>query len=123
AGGEQRRVFHAAGAALKRRIDNRDVTVRVGAEPLAVVLQRRARGIEMPFSLTLVLRLQQQAHLDGGQRWMFEAGGSDEVIGARGPREIVDVLLIEAVHRVTAVVAPLALDAGRSDRPAGRRAQ
>ena len=34
AGGEQRRVFHAARAALPRRVDDRDVAVRVRAEPL-----------------------------------------------------------------------------------------
>src|SRR4051812_23010097 len=49
---------------------------------------------------------------------MFEAGGSLDVIGARGPREVVDVFLIVAVGGgVVAVIPPLALHPGRADDP------
>ena len=68
AGGEQRRVLHAAGAALECGIDDRDVAVRVGTEPLAVVLERGACGGEMPIGLARVFGLKQQAHLDRRQR-------------------------------------------------------
>ena len=44
-----------------------DVPVRIGAEPLAVVLQRGARRVEVPLGLAGVLRLQQQPHVDRRQ--------------------------------------------------------
>ena len=68
AGREQRRVLHAARAALPGGIDDRDVAVRVGAEPGAVVAQRGARGIEVAIGLRRVLGLQEQPHLDRRQR-------------------------------------------------------
>ena len=99
AGGEQRRVLHAAGAALERGIDDRDVAVRIGAEPLAVVLQRRARRVEVALGLRRVLGLEQQPHLDRRQPRMLEARGPHEVVRARRPREVVDVVLVVAVGR------------------------
>ena len=108
-----------------------------GAEPLAVVLQRGARRVEMAFGLTGVLRLEQQPHLDGiaqsggpspaarsARRVRLEARRALDVIRARRPREVVDVFLVVAVRRrVVGVVAPFALDAGGADRPAVRHRQ
>jgi len=62
--GDQGGVLHPVSTALPRRIDNREVIVRIRTEPFAVILQGRARGFEMTIRLTLVLRLKQEPHLD-----------------------------------------------------------
>ena len=115
---EERRVLHPVGVALVGGIDNGDVAVGIGAEPLAVVLQRISRGVEVPPGLGGVLRLKEEAHLHRRQRRMLEAGGSLQIVGARRPREVVHVLLVIPMRRrVVGVVAPIALDARGTDRP------
>ena len=73
---EQRRILHPARVAVPRGIDDRDVAVRIRTVPLAVVLQRRARRVEVPVGLARMLRLQQQAHVDRRQRRMLEPGAA-----------------------------------------------
>ena len=65
--GDQGGVFHPVGTALPRRIDNREVIVRIRTEPFPVILQGRACGFEMTIRLTFVLRLKQESHLDARQ--------------------------------------------------------
>ena len=59
--------IHPVGAALPRRIDDREVIVRIRTEPFPVILQGRACGFEMTIRLTFVLRLKQESHLDARQ--------------------------------------------------------
>src|SRR5688572_32765911 len=49
-------------SALKRRIDDGERGVRIGAEPFAVGPQRGRRGAEMAIGQVRVLRLQQRPH-------------------------------------------------------------
>src|SRR5262245_38954692 len=91
AGRKERRVLHAAAAALKCRIDDRDVAVRIWTEPLTVVLQRRSGCVEVSRFLTRVLRPKQQTHLDLRQRWMCERPRQDDELRTCRPREVVDV--------------------------------
>ena len=121
---EERRVFHPVRIALVGGIDDGDVAVGIGAEPLAVVLQRISRRVEVPFGLGGVLRLEQEAHLHRRQGGMLEARRSLQIVGAGRPREVVDVLLVVAMRRrVVGVVAAVAPDAGRADRPAAGNRQ
>ncbi len=66
----------------------------------------------------------QQPHLHGRQPRLLESGQPHDVVRTRRPREVVDVLLDEAMRRrLVRVVASLALDAGRADHPALRHGQ
>ncbi len=66
--------------------------VRVRAEPLAVVAQRRSRRVEMAVGLPDVLGLEQQAHRYGRQTLVAEPLDSLDVVRARRPGEVVDVV-------------------------------
>ena len=78
----------------------------------------------MPFRLGGVLRLEQEAHLHRRQRRVLEPRRSLQIVGAGRPREVVDVLLVVAMGRgVVGVVAAVAPDAGRADRPAAGNRQ
>ena len=124
AGGEERRILHAVRAALPRRIDDGDVRVGIRAEPLAVVAQRRARRVEVALGLTDVLGLQQQPHRHWRQAVVAEPLDALDVVRARRPGEIVDVLRIVMMRRrAVALVAPTALGAGGADDPAVRDRQ
>ena len=90
-----------------------------GAEPFAVVAQRRARGVEMTLGLADVLGLQQQAHRHRRQAIVAEALHALDVVRARRPGEIVDVLRIVMMRGgAVALVAPAALGARGADDPA-----
>src|SRR5262245_64776103 len=100
------------------------MSVRILTVPLAVVLERRPRRVEVPLGLRRVLRLQKQAHLDAWQRRVLEAGGPFQKVRTRRPREIVHVFLIVTVRRHAAAVGGArALDTGGSDEPAVRDRQ
>src|SRR5262245_66217621 len=75
---EERRVLHPAASALKCRIDDRDVSVRIRTEPLAVVLQRHGGCVEMSSFLTRMVRAKQETHLDLRQRRMGERPCEDD---------------------------------------------
>src|SRR6185436_17935548 len=80
-----------------------------------------AGRVEVPRLLSGVLGLEQEPHVHRRQRRMFEAGAVLDVVGARGPGEVVDVILLEAMRRrAVAAVPTLALDAGRADDPSRR---
>ena len=118
---EQRRVLHAAGAALPGRIDDRDVAVRIGPEPLAVVLQRRPRRREMPVGLRRDARAAAAGAVRSRQRRVLEGRRLHDVVRAGRPHEIVDVFLHVAMRgRALGRVVPLALAPRRADHPAPR---
>ena len=77
----------------------------------------------MALFLSLVLGLQQQAHLDRRQRGMLESRAMLDEVGAGRPREVVDVLLIEMVDLIPLIGGDLPLDAGGAHRPARRHRQ
>ena len=52
----------------------------------------------MALGLVHVFRLQQQPHVDGREPCLFESCGALDEVRTRGPREIVDVILHEAVR-------------------------
>src|SRR5439155_21149981 len=123
AGGEESGILQPDGLALIRGVDDRDVAIRIWPVPIAVVLARGARRSEVPLRLTGVLGLEQQAHLDRRERRVLEARGPFDEIGARRPREVVDVLLVVAMcRRIVGVVVPFTLDAGGAERPPLRNA-
>ena len=118
AGREQHRVFHAARLALPGGIDDGDVRVRIGTEPLAVVAQRRARRVEVAFRLAHVLGLKQEAHRHRRQALVAESLEPLHVVRARRPGEVVDVLrMIVMRRRAIALVAPPTFDAGGPHDP------
>ena len=123
--GEERRVFHAAGAALPGRIDDGDVLVRVRPEPLAVVAERRSRRIEMTVGLPHVLRLQQQPHRYWWQTRVPETLEPLDIVRARRPGEVVDVVRIVVMRRraVALVARGRAFCPSRADNPAVRHRQ
>jgi hypothetical protein len=119
AGRDQRRVLHAARAvAAPRRVHDRQRRVRVRAEHAAVARKRGLRGAEVALRLRRVLRLQQQDERGVSDPRLAEGVAVDEEGRVRGPREVVDALLLEAVedapHRRLAL---LGLRAGRADLP------
>ena len=54
---EDGRILHPLRLALIRRIDDRQLRIRVGAEPFAVIFQRRGRGGEVALGEVFVLGL------------------------------------------------------------------
>ena len=71
-----------------------------------------------------VFRLQQQPHVDRRQRRMLESCVSLDVIGARRPREIVDILLVVLVRRrALGIVLARPFDPGRADNPSLRHGE
>jgi hypothetical protein len=105
-------------------IHDRDLAVRIGAEPLAVVLQRGTRRGEVAAGLRLVLRLQEQPHLDRRQPGSCERRHVLDEVRARRPGEVVHVGLVVVVRRrPVAEVAQRLLDAGGADDPSGRDGQ
>ncbi len=121
---EERRVLHATRATLPRRVDDRDVPVRVRAEPLAVVAEGGARGVEVTRGLPGVLWLEQETHRYVGQAFVPEALDPLDVVRARRPGEIVHVLRIVMMRRrAVALIAAATFDAGRADDPAARNDQ
>ena len=113
--------LHAVGPTLPRGIDDCDVPVRVGAEPFAVETQGRLCRGEVPVCLPLVLRLEQQPHLHRREPGALEPAAPLQQVGARRPREVVHVVLHEAVRGLAArAFQTLRLDARRADHPAAR---
>src|SRR4029453_8817538 len=113
AAGEQRRVLHAARARRPGRVDHRDLRVRVGRGPGAVVAQRDPRRLDVTLAQVRVLRLQQQA--DGARRItrVLEAALAVEEAPAGRPGEVVHVLLHEAQRLGAVAVFPPLLLAAR----------
>ena len=121
AGGEERRVLHAIGLASPDRIDDRDVPVRIGAEPFAVMPKRRPRAVEVTRRLRDVFGLQHETHVNRRQAGMLETLPPFDVVGARRPREIVNIFLVVPVRRrPVRIVGAFALAARRGKRPASR---
>ena len=134
--GEERRIFHAVRSLWIGRIDDRDVAVRIGAEPLPVVLERAFAsprsavrpGRRAPAEAAVASSTgAAEAAVAAGVPRLESLDPLDEV-GARGPREVVDVFLVIAMgRRAVAVVdcaiarTPVAPTSQPAARSGGRR--
>ena len=121
AGGEERRILHAARAALVGRIDDRDVAVRIGAVPFAVVPQRRGVASKWRSACAACSGCSSSRISTGGR-----PGCSNRavlyVVGARRPRKVVDVVLVVAMRRRADRRCPSRVARRRSRRPSSRGA-
>ena len=97
--GDERRVLHPVAVTLKRGIDDRDVAVRIGAEPLAVVLQRGCGRVEVAVRLSAMLGEKSSRMSTGGSVGCSNRRVEVEKVRARGPGEVVDVVLLIAMGR------------------------
>ena len=117
AAGEERRVLHAPRGRAPGRVDHRDLGVGVGRRPGAVGPQRDLRGLEVAIGEVRVLGLHEQADVHRRVAGVLEARAPLEEAPARGPREVVDVLLDEAEGLGPVGVVGLATRAGPSRPP------
>ena len=116
---EQGGILHPARFALKRWIDDGEVTKGIGAKPGAVAAQCAAGRCEVTLGLSEMLRLNEQSYLHRRKTGLIEQCGSFDEVRARGPGKVVHVLLHEAVRGGAVLVVGSALfRTRRSNHPA-----